>query len=351
MNLVFITRKVDSKDSRAGFVTDWLVTLAQNVDRLFVVCQEKGALDGLPANVEVYSLGKEQGFTKPKQFFVAQKLLFPLVKKSAGVFAHQMPLYAVLAAPAAKFYHRKLIQWYTHKSIDWRLRLANLFVNEYISASAESFRLKTTKPVHIFGHGININKFQTPNSRETAREPNVFKIISVGRISPSKDYESMIKAVFDLKEQGIDRMKLIIVGAPALVLGFDYFQKLQTMVASLRLEAQITFTGGLPPDKIISYLQNADLFLNFSDTGSLDKAVLEAMAAGCLVLTSNESFKSILPAELFTAKDQPGILASKIKNLMNLSADQKEELKKMLRQEVVVHHNLTNLAQKIISLF
>ncbi|HOZ36499.1 MAG TPA: glycosyltransferase [bacterium] len=349
MKLLFITRKVDTADSRAGFVIDWLLVLAKHLDQLAVVCQEKGDIANLPENIVVYSLGKELGHSKIRQFFQAQKLLFQLVKNYDGIFAHQMPIYAVLAAPAGKIFHKKLIQWYTHKSVDWRLCLANLLVNGFATASSESFRLKTKKPIHIFGHGINVEKFK--NQKSPIANNEYYHLLTVGRISPSKDYESMIKAIYDLREQGIDQLKLTIVGAPAMALGFDYFEKLQTLVEKMRLTKQVEFLGGLPPTRIIPYLQNADLFLNLSATGSLDKAVLEAMACGCLVLTSNESFQSILPAELFIAKDQPEILAERIKSLMDLPTDKKEELAKQLRQEVVSHHNLADLAKKIIALY
>jgi glycosyltransferase involved in cell wall biosynthesis len=349
MRLLMFTRKVDKEDSRANFVSDWLLTLAKNLDQLVVICQEKGDTAGLPKNIEIYSLGKEFGYSKIRQFFRAQKLLFKLIKKCDGVFAHQMPIYSVLAGPWCWLFHKKLIQWYTHKSIDWRLRLADIFVDAYVSASPESFRLKTKKPVHIFGHGININKFQ-PRALAATASAN-YKLLTIGRISPSKDYESMIKAVYELKEQGVNNLSLTIIGAPAMADGFNYSQILQDMVTKMNLSAQVEFLGGLSQTEIIPHLQNADLFINLSDTGSLDKAVLEAMATGCLVLTSNTAFKSILPSELFTPKDNPGLLADKIKKLLDLDETKKVELKKKLRQEIIEHHNLGELAEKITALF
>ncbi len=358
MTLLFFTRKIDTYDSRASFVTDWLLALAQNLDQLVVVCQEKGDATGLPQNIKIYSLGKEKGYSKIRQLLRSQALLPALIKKSDGVFIHQMPIYAAISGPWCWLFHKKLIQWYTHKAVDWRLRLAHIFIDEYISASPESFRLPTKKPVHIFGHGININKFTRSSDRVSGRMTGqkdplaiYYNIISIGRISPSKDYESMIKAIFDLREQGIDNLKLTIIGAPALAEGFDYSQKLQALVESMNLKGRVEFAGGLPQSAVIPYLQSADLFINLSDTGSLDKAVLEAMAAGCLVLTSNESFRPILPKELFVTKDRPAILADQIKYLMSLPEEAKEKFRQQLRQEVTTRHNLSDLVKKIITLY
>ncbi|KKS41285.1 hypothetical protein A3H03_03080 [Candidatus Kuenenbacteria bacterium RIFCSPLOWO2_12_FULL_42_13] len=362
MYLLMITRKVDKQDSRASFVFDWLFVLAKNLEKLVVICQEKGDTRGLPANVEIYSLGKELGRSKIRQFFLAQKFLFRLVKKCAGVFAHQMPIYSILLGPWCRIFHKKLIQWYTHSSVDWRLRLANFFIDEYATASKNSFRLKTKKTVHVLGHGINVSRFaptaniisrRETNSLPTGDHPkrDKFQILTVGRISPSKDYESMIKAVYELKERGFNNIKLTIVGAPVEAPGLSYLASLQAITEKMNLQKQVEFIGGIPNDQTVPYLQNADLFINLSDTGSLDKAVLEAMSCGCLVLTSNVAYQTILPPELFIAKDNPQVLAGKIKELMHLVEDKKDELRKQLREEVVAHHNLGDFVGKIVGLY
>lgn len=349
MRLLLLTRKIDSADSRASFVSDWLLALSKNLDRLIVLCQEAGETNGLPKNVSVYSLGKESGKSKLAQLLFLYFYFFKFLRRVDGVFAHQMPIFAILAGPWCKIFRKKLIQWYTHKSVDWRLRLANIFVDEYATASQESFRLNTKKTVHILGHGINVSRF-APISNFPA-SPAGRQILTIGRISPSKDYESMIKAVYELKERRSDDVELTIIGAPVGVPGLSYLASLDDMVEKMSLSKQVEFIGGLPHHDTVPYLQSADLFINLSDTGSLDKAVLEAMAAGCLVLTSNTAFKSILPDELFTTKDNPRLLADKIKELLNLDEARKIEQKKKLRQAIVEHHNLKDLAGKIVGLF
>jgi glycosyltransferase involved in cell wall biosynthesis len=83
----------------------------------------------------------------------------------------------------------------------------------------------------------------------------------------------------------------------------------------------------------------------------LDKAVLEAMASGALVLTSNEAFSKILPADLLVEKNQPEILAQKILQIYSLDQEKKSALKNNLRQIVVENHNLDKLVEKIIEQF
>ena len=212
--------------------------------------------------------------------------------------------------------------------------------------------------MNILGHGIDTSRFAPTNNLQ--HTTNNFKIITIGRISPAKDYESIIKAVYDLKDSvrnatdnvaGGDNIKLTIIGGIGLQNQQIYFDQLKAMVKNMKLENQVDFLGPIANAKIPPYLQESDLFINLSDTGSLDKAVLEAMATGTLVLTSNEAFKEILPAELLTQKDNPKILAQNIKALINLSPEKKQQLEKQLRQEVVNNHNLDNLAKKIVKLY
>jgi glycosyltransferase involved in cell wall biosynthesis len=276
-----------------------------------------------------------------------------------------IPIYSVLIAPWCRLFSKRLIQWYTHSSVDFRLKLANLVVDNFVTASKESFRLKTKKPVKILGHGIDTAHF-APQSEQSSKfidlakrsgagkiqnSKSIFNIISIGRISPTKDYESMIKAIYELKGEGFKNIQLTIIGNVGLKSQESYLESLKQMVKKMNLQPQVKFLGAIPNLETPPYLQKSDLFINLSGTGSLDKAPLEAMACQVLVLTSNQAFKSILPEALIVVKDQPDKLAQKIKYIINLSVRQKSELQKRLRRIVVENHNLDKLIGKIIRLY
>ncbi len=123
------------------------------------------------------------------------------------------------------------------------------------------------------------------------------------------------------------------------------------MVSRMNIPDKVEFLGPKPNTEIPKYLARSDLFINMSGTGSLDKAVLEAIACGCLSLTSNEAFKEVLPADLIVERDKPAKLAENIKYLLNLPEDKIKKLKDDLRAEVVRNHNLDNLVKKIIRQF
>lgn len=343
-----ITRKVDKNDHLAGFTYGWVKKIGKNVDSLSVICLGKGDISDLPENVKVYSLGKETGVNRFGRFWEFQKLALKLVPRANGIFCHMNPEYTIAIWPYAKLFHKKIISWYTHKSITWKVKLMVKMANLILTASKESFRFPTKKMV-ITGHGIDIDLFRPSESR--SKNSGMFKILSVGRISPTKDYESLIKAVSILKQRGVANIAVEIIGEPGLTEQFSYQESLRQMVAQLELNDNIIFLGPVPNVEVIKNYQQADLFINLSHTGSVDKTVLEAMASGCLVLTSNIAFKDIIGEDFMVKENNPDNLAEKIKWLMDFPASEKSEIKKYFRQIVVVNHNLYVLAAKIVGFF
>ena len=345
MKLLMITRKVDRSEHLAGFIYNWVKKMSTVVDQLIVISWQAGDSSGLPENVRVIHLPTKQ--SKVLKVINFKKVLWQNIKKVDGVFCHQMPLYTILAAPLAKLYGKKVVSWYTHGQVDWKMKLMEKLADVILTASKESFRLPSKK-VKVVGHGIDLDIFRRAS---TAHNHMGTALISVGRISPTKDYETMIKAVQLLTSGGLNDIRLSIIGDVGLVSQNMYLTDLKTMITKMNLQDKVVFLGAKPNHEIAADLQHADIFINLSGTGSLDKAVLEAMACGCLVLTSNEAFDKILPAELKTQRDNPQMLAEKIKQIMVLPDERKQQLRSQLRQEVVANHNLDNLVKTIVSQF
>lgn len=362
MKLLMITRKVDRSDALAGFAYGWVNKIGSNIDQLFVLCLEKGDVSGLPANIKIFSLGKEKNNSRLRRFLNFQLLALKLVSQADGIFCHMNPEYTIAIAPYAKIFRKKIVAWYTHGKVSLKIKLLEKLADAILTASKESFRL-VSKKVIITGHGIDIDFFHPPApGQETitkfylaGREPgnlSIFKILSIGRISPTKDYESLIKAVDILvNRQAINNLQVNIIGGPGLPEHQVYLNNLKQMVEVMKLRNVVNFLGAISNTETVGHYQDADLFINLSHTGSVDKTVLEAMACGTMVLTSNEAFVEIVGSNLMAKQNQPDQLAEKIKKMMNLSEDKKAEIRGRLRAEVANHHNLDNLVKKIISQF
>src|SRR3989344_1923716 len=344
MKLLMITRKVDINDSRMGFFYQWVRAIGEKVEKLYVITWQKSDRGELPANIEIINLPQNKLLKIISLRFNTLRLL----PKIDGIFCHMNPEYTILIAPLPKIFGKKVVSWYTHSAVSFRSRLMEKLTDRILTASKESFLLPSKK-VLVTGHGIDTKNFFPIDSAEPLKDN--FDLLSVGRISPTKDYESMIKAVNILSDQNIKNVRLKIIGEPALPEQQVYLDSLKQMVKVMKLENQVEFLGSVQNISLRKYFLDADAVINLSGTGSLDKAVLEAMACGRLVLTSNIAFKLILPTELMVEQNQPKALAERIEFLINLSGEKKRQWQNQLRQEVVNNHNLDNLIKKIIEQF
>src|SRR3989344_7494770 len=335
MRLLIITQKVDKNDPILGFFHRWIEEFAKHCQSIIVICLQKGEYD-LSKNIKILSLGKEKGKSKIKYIFNFYKHIWHERKNYDAVFVHMNPVYIILGGLFWKISGKKIALWYTHKSVDWKLCLAEKITNIIFTASKESFRLPSKK-VEVTGHGIDIRKFKNQKSKIKS---NKFMIITAGRIAEVKNLHLLIETADILKNKNFN-FEIKIAGAPILEADKIYFEKLKNLIKEKELENLIKFAGSMSNNDIAKFYQSGDIFLNLSDTGSVDKAVLEAMATGLNILTSNEAFKNVLEEDNMVDKN-PENIASSIITLSSISPSVK------IREYVFKNHQLNKLIKNLI---
>ncbi|MDP3902169.1 MAG: glycosyltransferase family 4 protein [bacterium] len=347
VKLLILTQKVDMNDDVLGFFHGWLIEFAKHCEKITVICLQKGEYN-LPENVEVFSLGKEKKRNLLQKLSTFYFLLFTFRKEYDAVFVHMNPIYVILVGLFWKVAGKKIALWYTHKAVNWKLKIAEKLVDKIFTASKESFRLPSKK-VEITGHGIDSEKFSIFNSQfSNKKKDNInkeFTIITAGRISEVKNLHLLIDVAEILKNKNFN-FKIKIAGAPILENDKIYFEKLKERIKEKKLYDTIEFVGSVPNKNIAEFYQSGDLFINLSDTGSLDKAILEAMASGLKILTSNEAFKNIVPEDNFTNND-PSMIAEKIESLVKHNGD----IGSNLAEYVAKNHGLGSLISNIANFF
>ncbi|MCD4761047.1 glycosyltransferase family 4 protein [bacterium] len=343
MKLLMITRKVDKDDGLAGFTYNWITKLSVHLESLFVICLEKGNTDGLPENIKVYSLGKENGKNRWKEFWRFHKLARAIVPQVDGVFAHQNPEYGILISLWTKIYSKKLIAWYAHGSVSFRLKLLNALVDQAVTSTPKGFRLKSKK-LKVLHQGIDTDIFAF-KEKESHDE---LRLLTVSRISKTKNIELMVDAVRSIKERSNKKIVLKIAGDANLDKDKKYLDRLKRKVAERGLDSNVQFLGSVANDQTPELYQWADIFLNFSNTGSMDKTVLEAMSCGTVILTSNVAFKELL--NQIAPKLYLGTWHSIDKTIESLSRVE-DDLPNELRDYVKNNHDLDKLMAKIANLF
>lgn len=345
MKLLIITQKIDKNDDVLGFMHSWVGEFAKHCEQVTAIGLGVGEHQ-LPANVHVLTLGKETGPSRVKYLWNFYRHIFAERKNYDAVFVHMNPEYLVLGGWFWKLLGKKIGLWYTHRSVTAALRVGVWFADIAFTASPESFHLVTPK-LHVMGHGIDLQRWSAL-AREN--EEGVFRILSVGRISPAKRYDDLIDAMTTM--EGEPRVFTTIVGGPATASDGEYFAQLKKKVLASGIEKNIIFAGSVPHNAIDEYLARADLFVNMSTTGSADKAVLEAMAARIPVITSNVGLASSLGAEaeqLMFPTGDIAALKNKILMIANMSRDEREALGTRLAKLVTEKHSLEKLIPRIVA--
>ena len=133
--------------------------------------------------------------------------------------------------------------------------------------------------VHVY-EGLDLRSFPLPVHRQP--QPDILRILSIGRLVPAKGFEYLVAACAILKERGY-RFRCTIVGG-AHVDFAPYHAGLQGEIARLGLEKDVLLAGALPFEDVLDQYREADAFvlpsvIDRDGTGDVTPNVLmEAMA-------------------------------------------------------------------------
>ena len=177
----------------------------------------------------------------------------------------------------------------------------------------------------------------------------------MGRISPIKDYETLVKtADILINEKGMKNIEFLIVGGVPAPSQEGYYQRLKGMISDLKIENYVRFVGSVPYSKVVDYYQHCDLFVTGSQTGSIDKTVLEALACGKPAIVCNEAFEDVFGVYskiLLFNKGDPLDLAQKITFILEMNKEKRDEVCSSMRAIVKKEHNVDSLMDKLIKVF
>lgn len=346
MRLLIITQKVSNHDDVLGFFHRWIIEFAKYSNSLTVICLEEGKHD-LPSHVKVLSLGKEDGIFRIKYLFNFYKYIWYERKNYDVVFVHMNPIYICLAGLYWRFLGKKILLWYTHKQIDFKLKIAEKISHVIVTASDKSFQILSKKK-RVVGHGIDLQKFIYKENY--VYNDNLINIVHVGRITPIKNIEVLINALHLLNSSWDRKVRVILVGAPVTKEDVLYFEKIKKIIKDLNLSDKVFFEGSISYDKIYSIYTKADITVNLTPTGGLDKVVIESIASGVPVLTSNKTFISIFEnyAKYLVFNEGDSFdLAQKIKEIFTVV--DKKSLQRFLVEKVKKDYSVEGVVKRIVS--
>ncbi|WP_337288312.1 hypothetical protein [Candidatus Methylomirabilis sp.] len=170
MRLLLFNLATDADDPILGFATLWIAALVKRMERIHVITMRAGRIE-VPANVRVYSVGKERGYSEPRRAIEFYRHLLQVLRHDRIdiCFSHMVPIFTVLAAPVLKTKGIPIVTWYAHPSLTWTLKLAHHVSDRMVTSVPTAYPHRNDKLV-VVGQGIDMELF-CPNGRppRTAR--------------------------------------------------------------------------------------------------------------------------------------------------------------------------------------
>ena len=177
---------------------------------------------------------------------------------------------------------------------------------------------------------------------------NQLQLMTIGRLHWKKDYTSVIMALKNLKDRGIDFEYTIIGDGPEE-------EKLKYLVHELGLINNIIFTGKISQKEILIYFKQSHFYLQYSLQEGFCNAVLEAQSMGVLPIVSNAEGLSENVLNNKTGwvieKNSPKLLAEKIVEVINLPESKKEKIRKQAIERVLKEFNIEKQQKEFIDFY
>jgi glycosyltransferase involved in cell wall biosynthesis len=202
---------------------------------------------------------------------------------------------------------------YLRKSIN-RVRptiaRANVVVvpSEYLKTVFREFGLDA----QIVSNIIDLTRFK-PRNRGTPSPSTSTHLVVTRNLEPIYDIPTALHCVSILRSS-VPNIRLSIAGSG------PQRAELQNLVTQLKIADIVDFTGKLCPDEMAALYQSADIMLNPTTVDNMPNSVLEALACGVAVVTTNVGGIPYIVEDGKTAllvdPGDPAAMAEQVKRLL-----------------------------------
>jgi len=139
-----------------------------------------------------------------------------------------------------------------------------------------SLRFLPSVNIDVIPNGVDLNRFRPRAGREINDE---MKLLTVGRLSVTKRFDMLIEAVRILHDNG-KTVRLTMAGGGGL------FEELKEFVERKNLNGIINLTGRIETEKMPDIYRQHDIFVTATMQEGMSNAMLEAMASGLPIITT-----------------------------------------------------------------
>lgn len=220
---------------------------------------------------------------------VLSTLIAPLVRSAPATVVHFKTMHAFTAPegvrPAARLY-RRLNYPRTARVADVIIINSESLrqeVQRYLDVDPAKLRLIPEAVDHdLFRPGDRDESWHHVNTRYGVTKPFV---LFVSSLWPYKNCSGLLKAFASARRDLEDR-QLVVVGPGR---DQEYVAELEALAERLGIADDVHWVGGVPLEETVHFYRSADVFVYPSFNETFGLPILEAMAAGCPVVTSDAS--------------------------------------------------------------
>jgi glycosyltransferase involved in cell wall biosynthesis len=347
LNIVFICQTVDEDHPTLATTIDWIRRIARHplVNNVTVLALRTGKAE-LPENVSVCAFQRPGRLVTALRFYKA--VITAVLARKADVFLiYQGGPYPALLLPFKIFMGKPVYQWKANSYVSPQMKLYAKYCNTKVfTSTSQAFPLTLPGKIEVLGQGVDTQTFTLRPHQKRSRD-----IVTIGRLTPVKRLEIMLRMLDACRRDYGKAYQLDIYG-PDSQEHPRYKDHLLALVRELELEAQVSFKGAVRHDALPNILSEYRVLLNCCE-GGLDRAMVEAMACGVPVISTNACFAEILPQKLVEMLYIPDNnfkqQAEALHRLLSLDDNSLNELGIELRDIVVREHDIGQLIEKILS--
>ena len=242
-------------------------------------------------------------FSRMFEFFFTSFISIPFILKyKPKIIILQCPVYGGIAASFSKIFYKKsklffefhgehyfqpssssfsrkiehcFYKFFTKISINyaWKIRALS---NEMKLLIQEKYKKNN---ICVVPPRVNLDIFYNQRKKFDSLPENL-KIVTVGQMSKNKNHIGLIQKLAD---SNLDYRLNIIGNGPE-------FNACKSKIKALGLENKVSLHGNLQHSEISRIFKSCDIYIHFSKSEALPRAILEAMASGLVVIALKAGF-------------------------------------------------------------
>ena len=258
---------------------------------------------------------------------VFNTLMAPLVNAPWSLVLHMKTMHAFTAPDAVP----PLTRLYRRMNYPRSARAADTIIinSQSLRSEIEQYLEVDARKLKLIYEAVDHDLFKPGDAgaaRARVASHGVTKpfVLFVSSLWPYKNCDGLLRA-WALARAELGGRQLAIVGH-----GRDerYLASLQSLAAELGISSDVIFVGGVPLEETVLFYQAADAFVYPSLNETFGLPILEAMACGCPVVTSDTSAmpETAGGAALLSAPKDPASIARAIVEAVGPNRDHLREL-------------------------